>query len=103
MTKRYALSDEHWERIKDLLPGLDGQPGATARDNRLLWSRDEVTGIGFEYNRIFLPGFNNGLVGCFPSQRLKVFGKVEGADEDEHMRLQALQIKVMEGFDRGPP
>ena len=35
MTKRYALSDEHWERIKDLLPGLDGQPGATARDNRL--------------------------------------------------------------------
>ena len=35
MTKRYALSDEHWERIKDLLPGQDGQPGATARDNRL--------------------------------------------------------------------
>ena len=35
MTKRYALSDEHWERIKDLLPGQAGQPGATARDNRL--------------------------------------------------------------------
>jgi transposase len=35
MTRRYALSDEHWERIKDLLPGQAGQPGATARDNRL--------------------------------------------------------------------
>ena len=35
MTKRYALTDEHWERIKNFLPGLAGQPAATARDNRL--------------------------------------------------------------------
>ena len=35
MTRRYALRDAHWERIKDLLPGQAGQPGATARDNRL--------------------------------------------------------------------
>ena len=35
MTRRYALSDAHWERIKDLLPGQAGQPGTTARDNRL--------------------------------------------------------------------
>ena len=35
MTKRYALTDEHWERIKGCLRGLAGQPGATARDNRL--------------------------------------------------------------------
>ena len=35
MTRRYALSDAHWERIKHLLPGQAGQPGATARDNRL--------------------------------------------------------------------
>ena len=35
MTKRYALTDSQWERIKDLLPGQAGQPGATARDNRL--------------------------------------------------------------------
>ncbi|GGH55634.1 hypothetical protein GCM10010975_13440 [Comamonas phosphati] len=32
---RYAISDGPWERIKDLLPGQVGQPGATARDNRL--------------------------------------------------------------------
>ena len=35
-----------------------------------VWSQDEVTGIGFEYSRVFLPGVNNGLVGRFPSQRL---------------------------------
>jgi len=35
MTKRYALTDEHWQRIKDLLPGQAAQPGVIARDNRL--------------------------------------------------------------------
>src|SRR5574343_464501 len=35
MSKRYALSDAQWERIKDLLPGQAGQPGATAKNNHL--------------------------------------------------------------------
>ena len=35
MSKRYALLDAQWERIKDLLTGQAGQPGATAKDNRL--------------------------------------------------------------------
>lgn len=35
MTKRYALQDAQWERIKDILPGRAGQCGVTARDNRL--------------------------------------------------------------------
>jgi transposase len=35
MTRRYALRDDQWERIKDLLTGRVGQPGATARNNRL--------------------------------------------------------------------
>ena len=35
MSKRYALEGAQWERIKDFLPGQAGQPGATARDNRL--------------------------------------------------------------------
>jgi transposase len=34
-TRRYALRDDQWERIKDLLPGRDGQVGVTAKDNRL--------------------------------------------------------------------
>ena len=35
MTKRYALRDDPWERIKDLLPGREETVGVTARDNRL--------------------------------------------------------------------
>ncbi len=35
MGRRYALRDDQWERIKDLLPGREGHVGVTARDNRL--------------------------------------------------------------------
>jgi transposase len=31
---RYGLRADQWERIKDLLPGKAGDPGATAGDNR---------------------------------------------------------------------
>jgi len=34
-TRRYALRDDQWERIKDLLPGRQGHGGVTAKDNRL--------------------------------------------------------------------
>jgi transposase len=33
--RRYALRDDQWDRIKDLLPGREGHVGATAKDNRL--------------------------------------------------------------------
>ena len=33
--RRYALRDDQWERIKNLLPGRDGHVGVTATDNRL--------------------------------------------------------------------
>ena len=33
--RRYALRDDQWERIKDLLPGRKGCAGCTAKDNRL--------------------------------------------------------------------
>jgi transposase len=32
--RRYALRDDQWERIKDLLPGREGTVGVTAKDNR---------------------------------------------------------------------
>ena len=32
---RHEIKDEHWNRIKDLLPGQAGQVGVTAKDNRL--------------------------------------------------------------------
>lgn len=35
MARRYALRDDQWERIKDLLPGRAGSVGMTAKDNRL--------------------------------------------------------------------
>ena len=34
-SRRYALRDDQWERIKDLWPGRDGHVGVTAKDNRL--------------------------------------------------------------------
>ena len=33
--RRHEITDEHWERIKDFLPGQKGHPGVTAKDNRL--------------------------------------------------------------------
>src|SRR5262249_44195158 len=41
---RHALSDEDWDRIKALLPGRAGTPGARAKDNRLFV--DAVLWIG---------------------------------------------------------
>jgi transposase len=35
MSRRYALRDDQWERIKDLLPGREASVGVTAKDNRL--------------------------------------------------------------------
>ena len=33
--RRYALRDDQWDRIRDLLPGREGWVGVTAKDNRL--------------------------------------------------------------------
>lgn len=35
MLRRYALRDDQWENIKDILPGREGHVGGTAKDNRL--------------------------------------------------------------------
>lgn len=35
MPPRHALTDEQWDRIRDLLPGKPGDPGRSGRDNRL--------------------------------------------------------------------
>src|SRR3954447_3301223 len=44
MRHRHAISDDDWDRIKDLLPGRAGLPGVTAKDNRLFV--DAVLWIG---------------------------------------------------------
>ena len=33
--RRHEISDEHWNCIENLLPGREGDPGVTAKDNRL--------------------------------------------------------------------
>ncbi len=33
--RRHEIKEEDWVRIQDLLPGKEGDPGVTARDNRL--------------------------------------------------------------------
>jgi transposase len=33
--RRYALRDDQWDRVEDLLPGRQGHVGVTAKDNRL--------------------------------------------------------------------
>jgi transposase len=35
MMRRYALRDDQWERLKDLLPGREGTVGVRAKNNRL--------------------------------------------------------------------
>ncbi|MEZ6125571.1 MAG: transposase [Planctomycetaceae bacterium] len=35
MSTRHALTDEQWGRIMDLVPGKDGDPGRSGKDNRL--------------------------------------------------------------------
>ena len=35
MTRRHALRDDQWARIKDILPGQPNDVGVTAKDNRL--------------------------------------------------------------------
>ena len=42
MLRRHAISDEHWERIKGFLPGQEGDPGVTAKDNRLFYLNGTV-------------------------------------------------------------
>jgi transposase len=33
--RRHEITDDDWDRIKDFLPGQAGDPGVTAKDNRL--------------------------------------------------------------------
>ena len=35
MLRRHEITDEQWEAMRDLLPGQEGDPGATGKDNRL--------------------------------------------------------------------
>src|SRR3982074_3348431 len=44
MLRRHEITDYPWDALKDFLPGKEGAPGATAKDNRLFV--DAVLWIG---------------------------------------------------------
>ena len=48
-----------------------------------------------------MPSLNNGLIRRFPSDRLEVFGKVKGTHKGQHMRLEAVQVRVVKSLDSG--
>ena len=50
MTKRYALRDDQWSRIKNLLPRREGTVGVTAKNNKLF-----VEAVLYRY-RAGIPG-----------------------------------------------
>jgi hypothetical protein len=54
-----------------------------------------VTRVGIENSRVFLSGFNNGLIRRFLSQGLEVFGKVKGTHKGQHIRPEAAQARVI--------
>src|SRR5829696_628544 len=64
-------------------------------------SRDEVVWVDLERRWVFGPGIADGLEGSSPPQPLQVLGEVVGCDERQHVSLEALQIRVVEHFDRG--
>ncbi len=55
--RRHEIKDEDFERIKDMLPGQAGDPGVTAKDNRLFRACRQFLGklrrIGYR-NRIMI-------------------------------------------------
>ncbi|PSO87517.1 MAG: hypothetical protein BRC45_01260 [Cyanobacteria bacterium QS_5_48_63] len=77
MTRPYALRNDQWERIKDLLPGQEGKVGVTAKENRLFVEAVLYT----------LPGRN-------PQQRLA--GAMGRFGSDSHS-MQALGQKQVYG------
>ena len=64
-----------------------------------VWSRAEVARIDLEPVWVFGPGLTDGLERGVPAQGLEMLGDVVGCDEGQDMRLQALQIVVMEDLD----
>ena len=55
-TRRYALSDDQWQRIEHLLPGRMGTVGITAKNNHLF-----VETLLYRY-RVLSPGVTCALL-----------------------------------------
>jgi transposase len=46
--RRHEIKDDQWARIEHLLPGKAGDPGVTAKDNRLFIRRAGGSEVSFD-------------------------------------------------------
>lgn len=98
---RYRLTDEQWERIKDLLPGKATDPGRTGRDNRsfleaILWIartgspwRDLPETLG-NWNSIFVRFRRWALKGVFE----RIFETLSGDPDFEYALIDGTIVRV---------
>tara|TARA_R100000935_G_scaffold40216_1_gene61729 strand:- start:399 stop:776 length:378 start_codon:yes stop_codon:yes gene_type:complete len=101
MTRRHALRDDQWERIKDILPGQPSDVGVTAKDNRLF-----VEAVIYRY-KTGVPWRD--LPECFGDFRVihtrfsrwskkgvwkQVFNHLSEQSDDEYAMLDATIVKA---------
>ena len=98
---RLVISDEFWQKIEPLLPGKAGDPGVTARNNRLfleavLWRartgapwRDVPRGFG-NWNTIFKRFRRWAEKGVFES----LFKAIRGEGDLEYALVDGIVVQV---------
>ena len=105
MRKRYALRDDQWERIQDLLPGRAGHVGGTAQDNRRFVDAVTETAIGQGFPRV-VPNterFGDFRVSSYPFLHMrwsrsgvweKVFKHLAADADNEYAMIDATIIRA---------
>ena len=99
--RRYALRDDQWDRIKEILPGREGHVGGAAADNRLF-----VEAVLFRFRagvplarcparfgdwKIVYDASTGGLRATFSSE----FSRLLASDHDnEYMMIDATIVRA---------
>ena len=93
--RRYALRDDQWDRIKDILPGREGHVGGTAADNRLFRFRAGIPWRDLPERfgdwKIVYPRFNRwARSGVFE----RVFRLLASDHDNEYMMIDATIVRA---------
>jgi len=111
MAVRYGLRDDQWDRIKELLPGREGTPGARAFDNRLF-----VEGVLYRYRAGIpwrdLPGRFGDWKNCHRRHSrwsdkgvwVKVFSHLSADKDNEYAMIDATIVRAHQhsaGYKKG--
>ena len=99
--RRYALRDDQWERIEDLLPGREGWVGVTAKDNRLFveavlyryragipW-RDLPERFG-DWKRVHTRSCRRARTGVWE----RIFRRLAGDADDEYAMIDSTVVRA---------